>query len=360
MKKGLLIFATVLVIISTLTCGMIAPVSAAEIPWEEVGSFSFKSMKVGTTSEKDGAYVDISTGLFDRVGLKGTGSVEIIKENGEVFARATATNAKKYVTLSCLPRETLPISTYRITLTYRFSEGMKFTDANRGFVARIWTGNASQTHDKQIVTKNTDLTGYTEWQTATVEIETKVKCSSIWFFVYAKAGEYFDVKDIKLEKLADPKLPESVNYDASKKQDLVIDCNLNGHVVDKIDDWSDEANVKVLDTANYVIAEDGKSITVKKEFMQTLKAGAKSLAFNINGFDYITVIHVYNSSVVDPPVKAGVIKTDTEPVTDPVTDPVIEPAPAQDNVAVIIAIVACAVAVIAVAMLIVVAKKKKA
>lgn len=350
MKNRIFALASLMAIIFTLFCGAFT-VSAGEIPWEEVGSFSFKSMKVGTTSEKDGAYVDISSGLFDRVGLKGTGKVEIMKEGSDVFARATATASKKFVTLSCLPRENLPISTYKVTFTYRFSEGMTFTDANRGFVVRIWDGNSSHTHDKQAVTKGTDLSAYTEWQTTTVEIETKYNSSSLWFFVYTNAGEYFDVKDISISKLADPKFPETVNYDASKNNDLVIDSDLCGHVLDKIDDWSNPADVKVLDTANYVIGENGKGLTVKKEFMQTLKNGEKSFAFNVEGLDYIVVVKVYNSSVFDPPVKAGVIKTEAQEPTEPTVD--------DNNTALIATIAGAAVVVVAAAVVITVVVKKK-
>lgn len=355
MKNRIFALASLMAIIFTLFCGAFT-VSAGEIPWEEVGSFSFKSMKVGTTSEKDGAYANISSRLFDRVGLKGTGKVEIMKEGDDVFARATATASKKFVTLSCLPRENLPISTYKVTFTYRFSEGMTFTDANRGFVVRIWDGNSSHTHDKQAVTKGTDLSAYTEWRTATVEIETKYNSSSLWFFVYTEAGEYFDVKDISISKLADPKFPETVNYDASKNNDLVINSDLCGHVLDKIDDWSNPADVKVLDTANYVIGEDGKGITFKREFMQTLKAGEKSFAFNVEGLDYIVVVKVYNSSVVDPPVKAGVIKTEAQ---EPTTEPT-EPTENNNNTALIAIIAGAAVVVAAAAVVItVIAVKKK-
>ncbi|MBR2968369.1 MAG: hypothetical protein IKC36_00835 [Clostridia bacterium] len=346
-KRYLAIFPLIMIIVSAIFGT--ATVSAAEIPWEEVGSISFDSLKVGASSTKDGATINTGNALFSKIGLKGKGTVRVVKEGGDTFVRATTTDSSQFVALSCLPGKALPVTTYRITITYRLSNNISFTDATRGFVARIWNGEAAHTHDRQIVTKTAELSGYTEWRTESVEIKTRVESNAVWFFVYAKGGGYFDVKDIKLEAIGSPELAKTVNYDASKNEDLVIDCNLKGNVIDYVDDWSNEANVRELKEESYFVAEDGRSITVKREFMQTLKPGEKSLVFNINGREHVVVVKVYNSTVADAPVKAAAVK----PATDPATEP------AQNHGTVIAIAAGAAVVVVAVVVTAVEVKKRK-
>lgn len=342
MKKRCIIIVALII---TFAIFGTATTSAAEIVWDEVGSISFDTMKVGASSTKEGSYINTSSSLFSKIGLKGTGNVSILSEDGDTFARATTIDSAKFVALCGVPQKALPASTYKITVTYRLSEGITFTDATRGFVARIWDGNSAHTHDQQLVTKTADLTDYTEWRTDTVEIKTRVSCNAMWFFVYAESGGYFDVKDIKLETVGKPELAKTVNYDASKNEDLVIDCDLKGNVIDYIDDWSNEANVKELAKENYLVAEDGRSITVKKEFMQTLKSGEKSLVFKINGVEHIVIVWVYNSTVADQPVKAEAVKP-------------VEAPPQSNTTAIVVAGASVVVAVLTVIISAVVLKKK--
>ncbi|MBR2614518.1 MAG: hypothetical protein IKC71_02840 [Clostridia bacterium] len=304
MKKRFLVLFTLIALICTTLFSTSMMASAAEV-WEDVGTYKFENINVGQTSTSAGAYIAVNSGIFSKVGLQGSGKVEIMEEEGEKFARATSSGSS-FVALSCIPRENQPITKFKLTITYRFSDGLNFKDKNRGFVGRIWDGNAQHTADKQFVVKSANPADYTDWTTSTVEIETKYVSNSIWFFTFTDAGEYFDVKEVSLTKVGTPVFTERYDYDASKNEDLVVSCDLKGHTITKIDNWSDPDNVKVVDMANYVIANDGKSITFKKEFLQTLKPGAKSLAITVKGLDYIVVVNVYNSTVADAPVKGGV------------------------------------------------------
>ena len=302
MKKRLLGLVSIICLIAVIFSFGAFTVSA-DAQFVDLTTLSFENLTVGATSTSAATAIQTGNAYFDRIHPSG-GTMEVMEEGGVKFVRTTSNTSESFVSFRPLAasKADLPAQDYRITITYRLSDNFANQSGkeDKTFVIR---SRSTTNSDERILAPEDYATAKGTWKTTTVVSTAKGDLSGYWLFAYVNSGCYFDIKSIEWEVPTTPLFDQKADFDASNPADVTYVADTKGADITKVEVWNKKTEAfETLATSNYVFDVDAKTITIKKEYLATLTNGLKSIICYVNGYQYATVIYVYNSNVYDDEV----------------------------------------------------------